>query len=189
MLFRDSMPTFRASAPPSPNETPRPHSGRNIAIGLMATVAIIIIFVSGAFISSSANSSNSNRENNNPDYVPTPHTVNVISGSIVVNANGCYFVGFCVPEGALNPVLQGNFTSVGNGTNNNVILTVRSQTDFANWLDGRQCSAEYNKDLMPMVAGNINVALPSGIHYIFIDSAAYMQAQTVSAQIDLTYSK
>ena len=64
-----------------------------------------------------------------------------------------------------------------------------SQEDYINWQNGRQSSTYYNKDLVPMVTGNINIALPSGFYYIIFDSATYLSPKTVSAQIDLTYFK
>jgi len=186
--FRDSMLARKVTELPSPNTMEKPRTGRNITLGLIATVAIITILVSGAFCSSLANSSNSIGEPSG--YVPKPYTETVVSGQIAVNDKGFYCVAFVVPEDALNAILQGNFSSTGNATNHCVTVMVWHSDDFANWLCGRQSNPpEYNKDLMPMVSGNINVTLPSGIYYISIGSSAYMQPQTVSAQIDLTYSK
>jgi hypothetical protein len=183
------MPTFHEPARSSANKTEKPKIYGNVAIGFMATAAVIIILISGAFCSSLGNSGNLNGADD-PGYVPKLYAESVVSGQIALNAEGFYCVGFVVPEGALNAVLKGDFVSTGNATNNSVMLTVWSADDFANWLCGCQSGPpEYNKDLMPTAAGNINITLPSGIHYIFIDSAAYMQPQTVSAQIDLTYSK
>jgi hypothetical protein len=182
------MSPYQASASRNPNKTGKTQTDRNMTIGLMATAAVIIILFSGALCSNLASSGSLNGET--AGYVPKPYAETVVSGQIVVNAEGFYCVAFVVPEGALNAVLHGSFVSTGNATNRCVMVTVWSSGDFANWLCSRQCSPpEYNKDLMPMVAGNINVTLPSGIHYIYIGSASYMQAQTVSAQIDLTYSK
>jgi hypothetical protein len=184
------MSTDSTSPLSSPNELKKTRTGRFITVGLVATIAVIIVIIiaSGALSLSAVNDSNS-IEGNNPDYLPTPYTVNVISGSIAVNANSYNCVSFSVPKGALNPVLQGNFTSSGDSQNNNVIVTVMSQTDFVNWQNGRQSSTYYNKDLFPMATGNINITLPSGTYYIVFGSATWMQAKTVSAQIDLTYSK
>ena len=181
------MSTYLALPSPSPNRIIKHHTGRNIAIGLIAIVAITIILTSGILCVTLANGSNQNM-GSILSYVPGPHTESVISGSIVLNPTGYYFTGFYVPENALNPVLQGNFTSAGNSTNNSVIVTVWSQTNFTNWLDGRQSTPCYNKDLMPMVTGNINVTLSSGEYFIVFSSAS-MQAKTVSAQIDLTYRR
>lgn len=181
------MPTRSASPQSNPNEIKKTHKGRFIAVGFLTTVAIIII-ASGAFSLGIVNNSYPNGENN-PDYLPTSYNVSVISGSITVNANSYNYVSFSVPKDALNPVLQGNFTASGDSQNNNVIVTVMSQTDFVNWQNGRQSSTYYNKDLFPMVTGNINITLPSGTYCIVFGSATWMQAKTVLAQIDLTYSK
>jgi hypothetical protein len=183
------MSTYPASPQSNPNEIKKTHTGRFIAVRLVATVAVIIIIIAfGALSLGAVNNSNPN-EGNNPDYLPTPYTVSVISGSIAVNANSYNYVTFSVPKGALNPVLQGNFTSSGDSQNNNVIVTVMSQTDFVNWQNGRQSSTYYNKDLLPMVTGNINITLPSGTYYIIFGSATYLSPKTVSAQINLIYSK
>ena len=162
-------------------------NNRNIAIGLIATAAIIVILTSGVLSATSANGSNQNAENN-PNHVPTLRTESVVSGSIVANPDGYYFTGFIVPEDALNPVLQGNFTSTGNSTNNAVVVTVWSQKEFINYLSCQNSIPCYNKDLFPMVTGNINVTLSSG-QYIIVFGSASVEAKTVFAQIDLTYSK
>jgi hypothetical protein len=179
VLSRDLMSTYPASTLPNPNEMKKPHTRKYIAVGLIASVAVIIIIIT---------SGNPNG-GNNVNYVPTPFTVSVISGSIVVNANSYNYVSFSVPKGALNPVLQGNFTASGSSQNNNICVTVMSQTDFVNWQSGQQSSTYYNKDMLPVVTGNINITLPSGNYCIIFGSATFLQAKTVSAQIDLTYSK
>lgn len=153
----------------------------------MATI-IVVILASGVLSTGTVNYSNDLSGENNLNGIPTPHTESVVSGSIAVNAKGFYFVAFQVPEGALNPVLQGSFTSTGNSTNNAVIVTVMGQKDFVNYLSGHNCHIIYNKDLVPMETDNINVTLQSGIYVITFTSAS-TQAKTVSAQIDLTYSK
>jgi hypothetical protein len=182
------MSTYTASPQSNPNEIKKNHAGKFIAVGLIATVAVIIIIIaSGTLSMSTINNSNPNG-GNNPKYAPTPHTESVISGSIVVNPDGYYFTGFSVPEDASNPVLQGNFTSAGNSTNNNAVVTVWSQKDFINYLNCQQSTPCYNKDLMPMVNGNINIPLSSG-NYFIVFSSASIETKTVSAQIDLTYSK
>ena len=176
------MSTFSALLPSNPIKIKKTHKGRFIAVGLIVTLAIVItIIASGALSLGTVN---------NPNYHPTSYTIGVISGPITVNSNSYNFVSFFVPEGALNPVLHGNFTSSGDSQNNNVIVTVMSQQDYINWQNGRQSSTYcYNKDLLPMVTGNINITLPSGFYYIIFDSATYLSPKTVSAQIDLTYSK
>ena len=178
------MSTYQALLSANPNKIIK--HGRSIAMGLIAAAAIIIILTSGVLCVTIANGINQNA-GNNPNYVPTPHTENVISGSIVANPDGYYFTGFYVPEDALNPVLQGNFTSTGNSTNNAVVVTVWSQKEFINYLSCRNSIPCYNKDLFPMVAGNINVTLSSG-QYIIVFGSVSLEATTVSAQIDLSYS-
>ena len=175
------MSTYPASALLTPNEAKRLRGGRSIAVGLVATVAaiIVLILVSGVLSMGAVN---------NLDYVPTPHTENVISGSMVLNPDGYFFTGFLVPEDGLNHVLKGNFTATGNSTNNSVIVTVWSQKEFINWLSCKNSIPCYNKDLMPMVTGNINVTVTSG-QYLIVFSGASVEAKTVLAQIDLTYSK
>lgn len=182
------MITCPASPQSNPNGIKKTHTDRFTAVALVATVAVIIVIIASTALSLDAVNNSNPNGGNNLDYVPTPHTESVISGSIVLNPDGYYFTGFSVPEDALNPVLQGNFTSTGNSTNNNAIVTVWSQKDFVNYLDCCQSTPCYNKDLMPMVAGNINVTLSSGQYFIVFGSAS-VEAKTVSVQIDLTYSK
>jgi hypothetical protein len=118
--FGDLMSTYQASTPLNPNDGKGLRGGRSIAAGFVATVAaiILLIIVSGALSLGTVNT---------PNCVPILHTESVVSGSLVLNPHGYYFTGFLVPEGALNPVLQGNYTSAGNSTNNSVIVTVWSQ--------------------------------------------------------------
>jgi hypothetical protein len=168
-----------ASAPSESNKTWKIHAGICIAIAVMLAVAFTVIVTSTLMCSTSEI---------DPDYSPTPCLVSVVSGPIAVGANGYNYVVFHVPEGAINPFLEGNFTSTGEGPNNNVIPIVLSQGDFVNWQQGRQYHTYYNRDLFPMVKGWFDVELPSGNYYVVFGSATYMQAKTVWAQIDLTYN-
>ncbi len=154
-------------------------------MALEVTVAVIITAILTSAILS-CTTSNSGNQNINPNYAPGAHTQSVISGSIALNPTGDYFTGFNVPENALNPVLQGNFTSTGNSTNNNVVVTVWSQKEFVNYLSSLSSSPCYNKDTFPMTAGNINVTLQSGNYFIMFGSGS-IGDKTVSVQIDLTY--
>jgi hypothetical protein len=174
MLAFQALPTQTQSKPKS-------HFARNLTLEVIAAVMITAILTSAILSGNTANSSN---QNINPNYAPGTHTI--ISGSIALNPTGDYFTGFNVPENALNPVLQGNFTSTGNSTNNNVVVTVWSQKEFINYLSGLSSSPCYNKDLIPMAVGNINVTLSSGNYFIMFGSGS-IGDKTVSVQIDLTY--
>jgi hypothetical protein len=175
MLAFQALPTQTQSKPKS-------HFARNLTLEVLVAVMITAILTSAILSGTTANGSN---QNINTNYASGMHTQSVISGSIALNPTGDYFTGFNVPENALNPVLQGNFTSTGNSTDNNVIVTVWSQSEFINYLSGHNSSPCYNKDLFPMAAGNINVTLSSGNYLIMIGSGSI--GETVSIQIDLTY--
>jgi hypothetical protein len=169
-----------ASTPSKLNKMWKIQSGIYIAIGVMLAVAFTVTVTSTSMCSTSEI---------DPDYSLTPCMVSVVSGPIAVGANGYNYVVFHVPEGAIDPFLEGNFTSTGEGPNNNVIPIVLSQGDFVNWQHGRQYHTYYNRDLFPMVTGWFDVALPSGTtYYVVFGSATYMQAKTVWAQIDLIYN-
>jgi hypothetical protein len=162
---------------------PKRHFARNLALEVMVVVMVTAILTSAILSGATTNSGN---QNINPNYTPDM-PIQIISGSIALNPTGAYFTGFNVPEDALNPVLQGNFTSTGNSTNNNVVVTVWSQKEFINYLSGHDSSPCYNKDLFPMATGNINVTLSSGNYFIMFGSGS-IGAKTVSVQIDLIYS-
>jgi len=179
------MSTYQALLLTSPNKIIK--NSKNIAIGLIAIAVAIIILTSGVLSVTSVNDSNKNAETD-PNYVPTLYTQNVVSDSLVLNPGGHYFAGFNVPEDALNPVLQGNYTSISNCTNNAVMVTIWSQKDFINYLNCLEATPCYNKDMMPMVTDNINVTLSRGNNFILFGSAS-VDTKTVLAQIDLTYSK
>ena len=177
MLAFQALPTQTKSKPKS-------HFARNLTLEVIVAVMITAILTSAILSGTTANSGN---QNINPNNAPCMHTQSVISCPIALNSNGLFLTGFNVPENALNPVLQGNFTSIGNSTNNNVVVTVWSQSEFINYLSGHNSSPCYNKDLFPMASGNINVTLSSGDYFIVFGSAS-MEGKTVSIQIDLTYS-
>jgi hypothetical protein len=177
MLAVQALPTQTQSKPKS-------HFARNLALGVIVAVIITAILTSAILSDNAASSGN---QNINPNNAPGMHTQGIISGSIALNPTGDYFTGFNVPENALNPVLQGNFTSIGNSTNNNVVVSVWSQKEFINYLNGDSSSPSYNKDLFPMVTGNINITLSRGNYFIVFGSAS-MEGKIVSVQIDLTYS-
>ncbi len=179
------MSTYQTLLLASPNKIIK--NGRNIAIGLIAAALILIILTSGVLSITPVKDTNKNAETD-PNYVASIYTENVVSDSLVLNPSGHYFVGFYVIEDALNSILQGNYTCISNGTNNAVIVTVWSQKDFINYLDNRQATPCYNRDMMPMVTGNINVTLSSG-NYFILFSGASVDTKTVSVQIDLTYTK
>ena len=169
--------------PKQTQSKPKSHFVRNLALEVLVAVIITATLTSAILSSNTANSGN---QNIHPNYAPSMHTQNVISGSIALNPTGDYFTGFNVPENALNPILQGNFTSIGNSTNNNVIVTLWSQKEFINYLSGLSSSPCYNKDLFPRSAGNINITLSSGNYFIIFGSGS-IGDKTVSIQIDLTY--
>jgi hypothetical protein len=177
MLAVQALPTQTQSKPKS-------HFARNLALEVIVAVMITAIVTSAILSVTTAKGGNPNI---NPICSPGAHTQCVISGSIALNPTGDYFTGFNAPENALNPVLQGNFTSIGNSTNNNVVVTVWSQKEFINYLSGLSSSPCYNKDLFPMSAGNINITLSSGNYFIMFGSGS-IGDKTVSVQIDLTYS-
>ena len=164
------------------------HKNRYRTIGLIATaeVALVIMTVLAVSFCMGALSPQPNGDSG-PSYAPGFHCESVVSGSIALNPTGEYFMVFSVPKGASNATLTGNFTATGNSTNNDVIITVLSQKNFDNWLNGRNCNFDYNPYLMPMLSGNINVTLPNGIYFITMSSAS-QQPKTVMAQIDLTFS-
>ena len=154
---------------------PKRHFARNLAVAVVVAVMVTAILTSSILSGAPTNSGN---QNINSNYTPA---------IVLTPMSGAYFTGFGVPEDALNPVLQGNFTSTGNSTNNNVVVTVWSQKEFINYLSGHDSSPCYNKDMFTMATGNINVTLSSGNYFIMFGSAS-LDSKIVSIQIDLTYS-
>lgn len=74
-------------------------------------VAVAVIVSSGAAILGTVNNSGTSEMIGPPGW----RTLNVVSGSMTVNAKGLTVVGCCVPPGASNAVLKGNFTATYNG--------------------------------------------------------------------------
>jgi endogenous inhibitor of DNA gyrase (YacG/DUF329 family) len=178
--------TPQPSPPPYVTSTPaiiprKSHTARNVGIGLILLIGIIaiVLVASGIF----ANNGNSG----NGPFSPTQQTVNVVSGSVAVNALTHTDYSFTVPSGVSNPVLQGSFTASG-GSGNDIKVYVMDQTDYVNWENGHQASTYYNSG--QVTTGNIDVALSAGgTYYIVFDNTfSIFSSKTVSAQINLTYS-
>lgn len=174
------MLTYQALS--TPNRIIKSHYARNLALAVTAAVAITVILTSGILSVTQANA-----PNQNIDPYPGPHTQHVISGALVLNPHGYYLTGFYVPDNAQNPVLQGNYAVIQNSTNNNVVVTIWNQQEFTNWINCKSASPCYNKDLFPMVSGDINVTLSSG-QYLILISGASVNTEVLQAQIDLNYT-
>ena len=158
---------------------------RNLALAVIVAVAITVFLTSQIVNVTQANIGSSNDEN----YSPGAHTINVLTGPISLNPpKGYYFTGFYVPDNAKNPVLQGNFTVVNNSGNySGATLTIWSQQQFINYLNGHNATPCYNKDMFPMTSGAINIILSSGPYFILINSAT-INATILQAQVSLNFT-
>ena len=157
------------------------HTARNVGIGLILLIGIIaiVLVASGIFVN--------NGNSGTGLFSPTQQTVNVVSGSVAVNADSSSYTSFSVPSGVSDPTLQGSFTASG-GSGNDIKVYVMDQTDYINWENGHQASTYYNSG--QVTTGNIDVALSAGgTYYIVFDNTfSIFSSKTVSAQINLTYS-
>ena len=158
---------------------------RNLALAVIVAVTITVILTSQVVSLTQIN--NDPNRNINTNHVIGSHTENVISGSIVLNPQGDFFRGICVPDDAQNAVLQGNFTVTNSTSANNVVtVIIWSQQEFINYLNNHNSSPCYNEGFMPMPSGDINVTLSSG-QYLILISGASVDTKILQAQIDLTY--
>ncbi len=154
---------------------------RNMALAVIAAVAITVILTSQLV--------NVTQANSNPNsgwYSPGPHTVAVMSESIVLNPNGSYLTGFNVPDEAQNAILQGNYTVVSNSTNG-AIMTIWTQQEFLNYFGCRHAVPCYNKDLIPMRSDNLNITLSKG-NYLILISGASINTDILEAQLTLNFT-
>jgi hypothetical protein len=101
--------------------------GRFKLTALVTIAAVVLVVASEALLLGGVSNSS-----NELTLTSGWHTVNVVSGSMTVNAKGLTVVGLYVPKGALNAVLQGDFSATCNGTESGVMVVLLSAKDFGN---------------------------------------------------------
>ena len=156
---------------------------KKISLAVAAAVTITVFITAGIFGASHATINDSNAGM----YSPGAHSIDVLSGPIVLNPKGCYLTGFEVPGNAKNATLQGNYTVVDGAANKAASLTVWSQQEFLNYFGNNNADPCYNKGLMPMPQDNINIPLSKG-YYLILISGAGSETAVLEAQLTLNFT-
>lgn len=167
---------------PSPNPLRTKKYWRNMTLAIVATVLITVIFTS-QIVNVQANGNQ-----NNDWYEPGSYTQDVMSESIVVNPQGCFFTGFIVPDDAQNAFLHGNYSVIPNhNTNNAVTINIWRQQEFIKYLNNENSKPCYNIEFFPMRSDDFNVSVSSG-QYIILIGGGSIVPDTLHAEICLDFT-
>jgi hypothetical protein len=120
-------------------------------------------------------------------YSTGQHTVEVLSGSVVLNTKGSYLTGFEVPPNAKNATLQGNYYVVNGTAGNAASLTVWSQQQFLNYFANKNAQAIYNKGLMPIQHDTVDINVSEG-YYLILVSGTCNQQSILEANFTLSFT-
>ncbi len=155
---------------------------KKMALAVAAAVILTVIVTS-----SIVNVTQAKSQTANSMFTSGSHTVELLSGPIVLNSNGCYLTGFEVPNGAKNSVLQGNYTVKNNATSHKAaIVTVWSQQEFLNYFGNKNAEPCYNKNLMPLPQDSLSIPVSEGYYLIMVSSAGAQNA-VMETELTLTF--
>ena len=179
------------TTPPSPQPAWHPaptvgkssHTGRNMAIGIIVALFLVIIVFAAI---SAMNSANSNGSGNGLNILPTTHTTNIVNGLVTVNANSYEEYTFTIPSGASSIQVSGSFTASG-GSGNDIKVLIVDQSDFVNWENGHTCQCYYQSG--QETTGSISASLPSSGTYVLVydNTFSLFSQKNVNTQVNLSY--
>jgi hypothetical protein len=156
---------------------------RNLALAIVTAVAITVILTS-----SIVNITQANGSSNADWYSQGSYTQKVMSDPIFLNPKGVYFIGFNVPDNAIDVFLQGSYSVVSNGTYaNGATMTIWTQEEFLNYWGCRNAVPCYNKDMIPMQSDNLNVTLSKGNYLVMICGNGF-ETMILETQLTLSFT-
>jgi len=182
-------PAVQPVPQPPPSQQPYTHSpsnsshtGRNIAIGIIVGIFLIVIVVTSIGYMSSLNSNGGGGNG----FLPTTHNVNIVNGLVTVNSNGYEDYTFTVPSGASNIQISGSFTASG-GSGNDIKVLVLTQSDFVNWANGHSSQCYYQSG--QETTGTISASLPASGTYVLVydNTFSILSQKNVNTQVNVSY--
>jgi hypothetical protein len=157
------------------------HTDRNIVIAVVIILVVVvaaIAVVGSIFFFTAVNRSS---------ILSQIHTTNIVNGLITVRAGGYNYYEFIVPAGATSIHVGGTFTATG-GSGNDVEVYIMDKTNFVNWSNGHQATANYNSG--QLTTSSFDVILGPGTTYdlVYSNTFSTFTSKNVQTTADLIYT-
>jgi len=118
------------------------------------------------------------------------HTEAIVPATFVVKSRSFSYYKFMVPRGASSVVVSGPFSATGGSNDNDIEVSLLTDTNFVDWQDGYVTSTYYSSG--KTAQGDINTSLPpaAGTYYlVFSNRLSQRTAKTVQATVTLPYNR
>lgn len=165
---------------------------RNVGIGL---IVLLVLAAGGYFTLNSAGISvvqvktvTLTTVTSSTTETTTGVTTNIVNGNIGVSAGQYQDYQVTVPAGAYNAQLTGSFRASG-GSGNDIIVYVLDQTNFVNWQNGHQVSAEYNSGQLTTSTFSLNLPASGTYYLVYSNTFSTFSSKTVNTQANLAYTQ
>jgi hypothetical protein len=125
-----------------------------------------------------------------PDIILTPTTDKIVSGAMTVPAGRHLDFRFDVDPSTMRDArMVGHFLCAG-GTGNDIEAVLAEEKEFGKWIDGQVAKVYYTTQ-GKVTTGSLDVPIrrPGTYYLSFSNKFSALAAKTVSAEIDLKYSK
>ncbi len=120
-----------------------------------------------------------------PSSSPMAHAIQIVNGTVTVNANGYVDYVFSIPPGSSSIHVSGNFTVQGNG-GSGIIVYIFDSTNFDNYEIGAYFGALYQSSQTTTAPIDSNLD-SNGTYYLVLDNTLSTIAQTVNIQASVAY--
>lgn len=151
----------------------------------IAILVILLLLLAGVWWAATSAQSFAQRTR---EVVSGAHTEGITEKTIAVNSHSFSSYKFSVPAGAVNVLVNGQF-STKDGDGNEVQVYVLSDEAFVTWRNGFAISPYY--DSGKVLQGNIRADLPIGegtYYLVFNNNFSVKAAKTVQAEVSLRYN-
>jgi hypothetical protein len=125
-----------------------------------------------------------------PSITLTPTTDRVVSGSITVPAGRHLDFRFDVDPSTMRDArMVGHFLCIG-GAGNDIVAVLAEEKEFGKWIDGQVANVYYTSQ-GKVTTGSLDVSIrrPGTYYLSFSNTFSALTAKTISAEIDLRYSR
>jgi hypothetical protein len=166
---------------PAPG-TRNSHRGAVVGAGV-----VLLVLVAGTVISTRSKKGTLGYA---PDVILTPMTDRIVSGAVTVPAGGHLDFRFDVdPSSMRDARVVGHFLCTG-GAGNDIVAVLAEEKEFAKWIDGQVANVYYtSRGKVTTGALDAQITRPGTYYLSFSNRFSTFSAKTISAEIDLEYSK
>jgi hypothetical protein len=115
--------------------------------------------------------------------------LNLLNGTITVQAGGYYDVQFTVDTNIMKDVkVEGSFQASG-GSGNDIEALVLSEMDFINWSNGHQVSPVYYSGKITIADIDAPITQSGEYRLVFANMFSVISSKNVSAQVALHWAE